>query len=91
MNKRKNMVDFLLDFLIPLFLIISAITGMLTCNSKLEERDQRIKKYNEQQIEICFPGLFVRETEIDDVKYIICRSEPKSKDFKLKEFSKKDD
>lgn len=78
----------MLDFLILLFFIITVIVGITFCSSKLEEHDQSIKKYNKEQIEICFPGLFVQEIKIDDVKYIICRSEPKSKDFKLKEFVK---
>jgi hypothetical protein len=73
---------------VVLFFVISCIFIVVKCSNTIEEHEQNIRKYNQQQIETCFPALFVQEVEIDGIKYEICRSEPGSKDFKLKEFVK---
>ena len=81
-------MDDVFGSMVVLLFVVGCVFGAVKCNNAIEEHDQNIRKYNQQQIETCFPALFVQEVEIDGIKYEICRSEPGSKDFKLKEIVK---
>lgn len=76
------------EAVVVFIVVIVCLVCIAKCNNESDQRDQDKRKHNQQQIETCFPALFVQEVEIDGIKYEICRSEPGSKDFKLKEFAK---
>ena len=71
---------------IVLFVVI--MVGIGTCNSCLDEFDTKKKKLNDSYVSSCFPLIFDKEIEIDEVKYVICHTEPGSKDYKIKELVK---
>lgn len=73
---------------VVVIVIVGLVFGVSRCSSFLEEQDENIKKLNDQRIATCFPSILDKEIEIDGVKYVICHSEPGSKDYKVKELAK---
>jgi len=68
--------------------IMLLIFGMAKCDSFMDERDVNLKKLQDARVAACFPSILDEEIEIDGVKYVICHSEPGSKDYKIKELAK---
>ncbi len=68
--------------------IMLLIFGFVKCDSCLDEHDVNLKKLQDARIAACFPSILDKEIEIDGIKYVICHSEPGSKDYKIKEFAK---
>lgn len=69
-------------------LIVGIIFGVSKCDDCTIEHDKNIKKIHDSYISACFPLIFDKEIEIDEIKYVICHTEPGSKDYKVKEFTK---
>jgi len=79
------MKDIILQIIlfIILFTIIFFCCNILdSCFSKFDERNQ---KTHDANIKSCFPKIYVDSIKIENVNYSICKSEPESKDFILKE------
>lgn len=64
------------------------ILGLAKCDSFLDEHDVNLKKLQDARVATCFPSILDEEIEIDGIKYVICHSEPGSKDYKIKELAK---
>ncbi len=73
---------------IVVILFVLIIVGVSKCDDCAMEHDKNIKKTHDSYVSSCFPLIFDKQIEIDDVKYVICHTEPGSKDFKIKEFIK---
>mgnify|MGYP003520604874 CR=1 FL=1 len=73
---------------IVVVLFVGIIIGISECDNCATEHDKNIKKIHDSYVSACFPLIFDKEIEIDENKYVICHTEPGSKDFKIKEFVK---